>query len=572
MPGAPNGLPAHRPPRLGERLVSAGIVTESELQTALQEQDRRGVRLGEALHELGLVDEEQLLPLLAEQLGVESVRVREGLVDPEAVHLLPRSMATEIAALVLFRVGDEVTVAMADPGDLDASDRISRITGCRVRPVLALRTNLERMVTRCYEEDFSVDDVTAAIDVDSMEIDTETIEIDARGIEAMADGSPVINLVNYAIIQAVRQGASDIHIEPGQKHTSVRFRVDGVLREVLRPRRDLHPAIVSRVKVMAKLDISEHRIPQDGRIHVRIEQREIDLRVSTLPTVLGQKVVLRVLDRQNLTFDLNCLGIPTDSLATLRGMLGRPNGLVLVTGPTGSGKTTTLYSAIELIKGVHQNIVTVEDPVEYQLSMINQVPVGRDSGMTFATALRSILRQDPDVILVGEIRDTETAEVAIQAALTGHLVLSTLHTGDAASTITRLQDMGVAPFKLASALVGVVAQRLVRKICPSCKTSYYPPESLLTELQYQGDHRNPFSRGAGCAKCFDSGHLGRTGIYEVMQATPAVKGAILRAEGAEAIREVHRKQGGTSLFREGLRLAEAGTTSLEEVSRVAMVE
>jgi type IV pilus assembly protein PilB len=558
--------------RLGERLVNEGLVSEQNLQLALQEQTRRGVRLGEALLELGLVDEGRLLPLLAEQLGVESVRIRDGLVDPETVRLISRSAATDLNALVLFRVDDEITLAMADPGDLDAIDRVARMTGHRVRPVLALRSNLEKMISRCYEDDFSVDEMTADVDVDAMELDSEAIEIDFRGIESLADGSPVINLVNYAIIQAVRQGASDIHIEPGQKHTSVRFRVDGLLREIMRPKREIHPAIVSRVKVMAKLDIAEHRLPQDGRIHVRLENREIDLRVSTLPTVLGQKVVLRVLDRANITFDLNRLGIPDQSLSTMRGMLSRTNGLVLVTGPTGSGKTTTLYSAIELIKGVHSNVVTVEDPVEYQLGLINQVPVGRDSGMTFANALRSILRQDPDVILVGEIRDAETAEVAIQAALTGHLVLSTLHTSDAAGAITRLHDMGVAPYKLASALLGVVAQRLVRSLCPHCQTIHYPPESLLRELKYGGDMRRGFIRGAGCSKCFDTGHHGRTGIYEVMRVSPEIRLAMLQHDSAEAIRKLHLAQGGTTLLREGLRLAEEGVTSLEEVGRVAMIE
>lgn len=559
-------------PRLGERLVREGLISESNLQLALQEQDRSGLRLGEALYQLGLVDENRLLPLLAEQLGVQSVRLRDGLVDPETVRLIPHAIATELNALVLFRVHDELTVAMADPGDLDAIDRVARITGTRIRPVLALGTNLQKMISRCYEDDFSVDEMTADIDVDAVEIDSEAIEIDFRGLESLADGSPVINLVNYAIIQAVRQGASDIHIEPGHKHTSIRFRVDGLLREVMRPKRELHPAIVSRVKVMAKLDIAEHRLPQDGRIHVRLENREIDLRVSTLPTVLGQKVVMRVLDRASITFDLNQLGIPNHTLGNLRKMLSRTNGLLLVTGPTGSGKTTTLYSAIELIKGIHTNVVTVEDPVEYQLGLINQVPVGRDSGMTFAGALRSILRQDPDVILVGEIRDAETAEVAIQAALTGHLVLSTLHTSDAAGAITRLQDMGIAPYKLASALIGVVAQRLVRSLCPHCQTPHYPPETLLQELHYSGDHRRAFMRGSGCAKCFDTGHSGRIGIYELMQITQDIRMAMLEHSDVDKIRQLHLSQGGTTLLREGLRLAEEGITSLEEVGRVAVIE
>lgn len=569
-------LEANRPvadsPRLGERLLSAGLIKAGDLDLALREQARRGIRLGETIHELGLIEEQTLLPLLGEQLGIPAVRIREGLVDPDSVRLLPRSLAIELGALVLFRVDEEITVAIADPSNLDTLDRISRATGLRVRPVLAMRTNIEKMIPRCYEEDFAVDDVTASVDVDGVELHTEAIEIDFRGIESLADGSPVINLVNYAIIQAVRQGASDIHIEPGAKYTSIRFRIDGLLREVLRPRRELHAAIISRIKVMAKLDIAEHRVPQDGRLHVRLENREIDLRVSTLPTVLGQKCVLRILDRARLTFDLNKLGIPNDSLLPLRRMLHRTNGLILVTGPTGSGKTTTLYSAIELVKGIHNNIVTVEDPVEYQLELINQVHVGRESGLSFASALRSILRQDPDVILVGEIRDLETAEVAIQAALTGHLVLSTLHTSDAVGAVTRLQDMGVAPFKIASALLGVVAQRLLRKVCSHCQLPYYPPEAILKELRYTGDYRRSFIRGAGCPKCFDSGHAGRTGIYELLQVTPEIRSLIFDKCGVEALRRAHVQQGGRTLLDEGLRIAEEGITSLEEVQRLAIIE
>ncbi len=474
----------------GERLVSAGLLSRSELDGALQKQSAGGQRLGEILAELGLVDEQELLPLLAEQLGVPAVRLRDGLVDPVAVRLVPRAIAERYCALAMFRVRDELTIAMADPQDLDAIDRISRLTGLRLRPVLALRSNLIKLLPRCYDDEFSIDAVTAGVDVDSVEVElnSEAIDLDAMRIDQLGENSPAVSMVNYAIIQAIRQGASDIHIEPGARHTAVRFRVDGLLREVLRPRRELHPAIVSRIKVMAKLDIAEHRQPQDGRIHIRLERREIDLRVSTLPTVLGEKVVLRVLDRQRVTFDLQRLGMNPNALMSLQRMLHRPHGLFLACGPTGSGKTTTLYSAIEALKGTTRNVVTVEDPVEYQLELINQVQVNHEQGLTFAAALRSILRQDPDIVLLGEIRDRETAEVAVQAALTGHLVLSTLHTNDAAGAITRLRDMGVEQFKIAAALVGVVAQRLVRTVCPHCRTTHYPPAQMLSELRYNGIH------------------------------------------------------------------------------------
>jgi type II secretory ATPase GspE/PulE/Tfp pilus assembly ATPase PilB-like protein len=411
--------------------------------------------------------------------------------------------------------------------------------------------------------------MTADLDVEQLELETEAIDLDLSGMQHLADGSPVINLVNYAIVQAVSQGASDIHIEPGNKSTSVRFRIDGTLREVMKPRKDLHAAIVSRIKVMSKLDIAEHRQPQDGRLHVRMNRHDVDLRISTLPTVLGEKVVMRVLDRKSVTFDLNQLGMPDDSLKIAHRMLARPHGLVLVTGPTGSGKTTTLYSAIELIKGIERNIITVEDPVEYQLELISQVQVQTDSGVTFAGALRSILRQDPDVIMLGEIRDRETAETAIQAALTGHLVLSTLHTNDSASAITRLVDMGIERFKIAAALVGVIAQRLVRNLCVNCREPYYPSARLLEQMHYRGDVRHAFARSRGCSQCFESGYRGRSGIYELLESNAELRAMI--NDGA-TLDQLRGGQAGSTLLSEGIRLAAAGTTSLEEVGRVAVAD
>lgn len=557
---------------LGELLLRASIITADELEAALTKQSTKQLRLGEALSELGLIEEDQLLPFLGQQLGVPTVRLREGLVDPKIVRELPRAKAESISALAMFKVRGELTVAMAEPQNLQQVDEIERITGCTVRPVLAFSSAIQKLLPRCYEENFSVDAVTADMDGNAVQLENDTLRVDLQQIESMADGSPVISLVNYMIVHAVRQGVSDIHIEPGRQHSSVRFRVDGQLREVLRPRRDLHPAIVSRVKVMGKLDIAEHRMPQDGRMHVLVEGRDIDLRISTLPTVLGEKVVLRVLDRHNITFNLDRLGVADDQLQRMKRMLGKPHGLLLVTGPTGSGKTTTLYSAVELIKSVHRNIVTVEDPVEYQLGMINQVQVSSTKGMNFAGVLRSILRQDPDVIMVGEIRDAETAEVAIQAALTGHLVLSTLHTNDSASAITRLQDMGIASYKIAAALVGVIAQRLLRTICPHCRTQYYPAAELLEMLHYQGDKRRQFSRGEGCRHCYDTGCKGRVGIYEVLTITPEMRDIIGRSSSLRELQQCHRQQGGTTLLEEGLKRAEEGKTSLDEVLEVALFE
>ena len=576
---------AHAEVPLGQRLIDAGLLRDDQLDSALSHQaaeskragddDADGKqskrvqtkRLGEVVAELGLVDEGDLLPLLGEQLGVEGVRLREGLIDPVAVRMIPREYAERLRALPLMRVRDELTVAMADPHDLAAVDALARVSGCRIRPVFTLASGISRLLPRCYEDDFSVDSVTADLDVEQLELETEAIDLDLSGTQQLAEGSPVINLVNYAIVQAVNQGASDIHIEPGHKSTSVRFRIDGSLREVMKPRKDLHAAIVSRIKVMSKLDIAEHRQPQDGRLHVRMNRRDVDLRVSTLPTVLGEKVVMRVLDRQSITFDLNQLGMPEHSLKVTHHMLGRPHGLVLVTGPTGSGKTTTLYSAIELIKGIERNIITVEDPVEYQLELINQVQVQTESGVTFAKALRSILRQDPDVLMVGEIRDRETAEMAIQAALTGHLVLSTLHTNDSVSAIMRLVDMGVERFKIAAALVGVVAQRLVRNLCANCREPFYPSARMLQELRYEGESRHTFARSRGCTQCSETGFRGRSGIYEVLQINALLRSMINDGANLDQLREAHE---GPTLLSEGLRLAADGKTSLEEVGRVAL--
>ena len=554
---------------LGERLVRSGILSEMELETALLEQKSKDLRLGEVLIGLGFVQESDLLPLLGEQLGVTTVRLREGLVDPEVVHLLPRERAEAMNALAMFSVRGTLYVAMNEPQNLRAVDEIERLTGQPVRPVLASRDAIQKILARCYESDFSVDAVTADMDADAVEMNPDAFELDLHDMQSLAEGSPIINLVNYIIVHAVRQGASDIHIEPGHQHTSIRYRVDGQLREVLRPRRDFHSAMVSRIKVMGRMDIAEQRNPQDGRIHVVVEKQEIDLRCSTVPTVIGEKVVMRVLDKRNVTFNLNDLGLPDRQLGPMKQMLEKPYGLMLVTGPTGSGKTTTLYSSIELIKSISKNIVTVEDPVEYQLDLINQIQTGGTESMNFATALRAILRQDPDIIMVGEIRDVETAEIAVQAALTGHLVLSTLHTNDSASAVTRLVDMGIAPYKIAAALVGVVSQRLVRTICPRCRMSYYPRAEYLEMIHYEGDTRRQFEKGRGCDGCYDTGFKGRKGIYEIMTASKELRRLISNNASLEELRECMQKQGGTNLLQEGIALAEEGHTSLEEVVRVA---
>ena len=557
---------------LGQRLLGADLIDAEELEAALNHQSQKGQKLGESLLELGFANEEQLLPFMEAQLGVPAVRLREGILDPAAVRLIPHNLAKELQALALFRVRDELIVAIDEPQDLDAIDRIERVSGLTVKPVFAFSAAIERMLRRAYEEDFRVDAVTADMDESAVELQLDQSDVDISSVHDLVDGSPVINLVNYLVLQAIRKNASDIHIEPSRKFGTVRFRIDGQLVEMLRPRRDIYPAIVSRIKVMARLDIAEQRFPQDGRCQVVADNKEVDLRVSTLPTVLGEKVVIRILDKQRLTFNLDELGILPDTLSIIKNLLKKPYGLVLVTGPTGSGKTTTLYSALELIKSPTRNIVTVEDPVEYQIELVNQVQADGTRGMKFASALRSILRQDPDVIMVGEIRDAETAQVAVQAALTGHLVLSTLHTNDSVSAITRMLDMEVESYKLAAALVGVVAQRLVRTICPKCKATYYPSADYLKALHYDGDMRRSFSRGEGCRDCYDTGFQGRTGIYEVLPANAELRQMISDSTPLETIRGWYKKQGLRTLLEGGLSLAEQEVSSLEEVARIAFVE
>ena len=557
---------------LGQRLLRAGLIDEEQLEKALELHGNHGLRLGEALVSLGLLTETDLLPLIGHQLDFPWAKLREGLVDPEIVRIIPRDIAEQLSCLALFKVHSQLTVAMAEPQNLETVDLLEELTGLTIRPVLSLKSSIDRLLPRCYEEDFKVDALTADLDGGAIELKSEEVFFDTDSIQVLADGSPVINLVNYLIVQAVRQGASDIHIEPSQRSSIIRFRVDGRLREILKPRRYMHPAVVSRIKVMAKLDIAEQRKSQDGRFHVRVDDREVDMRVSALPTVLGEKVVMRVLDRSSITFDLDKLGMPENRLSTIRKILHRPHGLVLVTGPTGSGKTTTLYSAVETIKHSGCNVVTVEDPVEYQLDLVNQVQVNSARQMTFASALRSILRQDPDIILVGEIRDAETAEVAIQAALTGHLVLSTLHTNDSASTITRLRDMGIPPYKISASLAGIIAQRLIRKVCPKCRSSYYPTADQAELVGYEEMPNKPFTRGSGCDHCFDTGYTGRQGIYEVLAVDSRVRDLIAGEGAISEFKRQLKNQGSATLLEEARTLAEAGVTTIEEAIRVAMTD
>ncbi|MFG0327433.1 MAG: GspE/PulE family protein [Phycisphaerales bacterium JB037] len=556
--------------RVGEALVQQGIISEDQLGAALEQQRSTGQRLGEMLVDQGVITSSTLVHALANTLGVPGVQLRHGLIDPALLKLIGPEEAERLVALPMFRVHNELTVAMAEPLSLPAIDRLERLTECRIRPVLALEANILEFVGKYASGDVDVDAFLTSLSESDVEV-VERERVDEgpeTNLDRMVAGSPIINLVNVALLTAVKEGASDIHIEPDKKGTRIRHRVDGVLRDLMKPPAGMHAAIVSRVKVIGKMDIAEKRLPQEGRVRIVAEGREIDLRVSSIPTLLGEKLVVRILDKQNLRVRMEDLGFHPDTLERLLRVLRQPHGITLVTGPTGSGKTTTLYSALDLLRSPETNIVTVEDPVEYQLDLVNQIQVNEQIGMTFARALRSILRQDPDIIMVGEIRDEETARVAVQAALTGHGVLATLHTNDAAGAVARLLDMGIEPYLLSSALNGVVAQRLARTICSGCAAKYYPDAITLADAGLSHMAGKPFRKGLGCQQCHDSGFQGRLGIYEVLEVTPLVRRLIHRAAAAHELREQAARDGSMALRDEGVRLAVDGKTSLEEILRV----
>jgi len=556
--------------RIGEVLLDEGVISKEQLDHALSEQKQGGQMLGEMLVDQGVIASAVLVRALANRLGMPGCQLRHGLIDPELLKLIGHEEAEHLKVIPMFRVRDTLTVAMAEPQSVPTIDRLRQITGCKVRPVLALQANISEFIQKYKAGNVDVDAFLTSLTEQDVEV-IEREQVDegpTTDLDRMVEGSPVINLVNVALLTALKDKASDIHIEPDHKGTRIRYRIDGVLRDLMKPPPGMHAAIVSRIKVIGKMDIAEKRLPQEGRVRLVAEGRHIDLRVSSMPTLLGEKLVIRILDKENLHVRLEDLGFRPETLMVFQEMLDRPHGLLLVTGPTGSGKTTTLYSAIDLVRSPELNIVTVEDPVEYQLDLVNQVQVRESIGMTFARALRSILRQDPDVIMIGEIRDQETARVAVQAALTGHLVLATLHTNDAPGAVARLLDMSIEPYLLASALNGVVAQRLARTICAGCATRYYPSERVLADAGLHEHVGRAFHKGAGCQQCHNSGFHGRIGIYEVMEVTPEMRRMIHLAAPTHELRQKQRQRGMLDLRSEGVLIALEGRSSLEEVLRV----
>jgi type IV pilus assembly protein PilB len=495
------------------------------------------------------------------------VRLRAGLYDTVVVHLLDKESATRMRVLPLFKVRGVLSLATSDPQSIPINDEVEERTGCEVRPVLARREDILATINEAYSGNEYADTILDDVD-DDFQVVENLVPDDYSVIDEMAEGSPVINLVNSVIQRAVRDGVSDIHIEPSRSKSRIRFRIDGVLYEVTAPRAELHPAIVSRLKVMANLDIAERRMPQDGRVQVHTQGRAVDLRFSSLPSLFGEKVVLRVLDKNQSLLDVNKLGMADGNLSLYKQLLARSYGLILATGPTGSGKTTSLYAALNYLNSIEKNIVTIEDPVEYQIEIVNQNEVREHIGLGFAKVLKHVLRQDPDIIMVGEIREQETAEIAVQAALTGHLVLSTLHTNSAIGAITRMIDMGVEPYLLSSALIGVLGQRLVRTICPSCKTTFIAPPDLVSRYAWEASGTVHLARGRGCPECYDSGYKGRVGIHEVLDADDGLQQMVMSNPGREELAEYIKQRRMRTLFDDGLERVRQGLTTIEEVSRV----
>ncbi len=551
-------LPQPKRRRLGDILISEGLITPDQLDHALAEQKRHGGKLGTILKTLGIVSEIDIAKTIAAQMKIPHVSLTTMIVDPDVVGLITEGLARRHQVIPVAKKEHLLTLAMADPLNIYALDEVRQVTGLEVESVIATETEVMGAIDRFYGVSSTMEQAMKDVDVQGRPGRPERTE---------GEDAPVVKLVNSILGQAVREGASDIHIEPDQEVVRVRYRVDGLLREAMTPPRALHAGITSRVKIMADLDIAEKRIPQDGRIETKVGDREVDIRVSTLPTIFGEKVVLRLLDKSGTSYRMEDLGFPADMLDLFRSVIRKPYGLILVTGPTGSGKTTTIYGALQAIRSVTQNIVTIEDPVEYQIGMINQVPVNPKVGVTFATGLRSILRQDPDVIMVGEIRDRETATIAIQAALTGHLVFSTLHTNDSPGAVTRLIDIGVEPFLISSSLLCVLAQRLVRRICSHCGQPDRPPPELLSGLGL-AEKKVSFRKGAGCPECRQTGYLGRIGIYEMLSISESLRELIVRRSSSSQLKAAAIKTGFRPLRIQGLIQAAQGVTTLEEVLRV----
>ncbi|EKD68404.1 MAG: hypothetical protein ACD_47C00646G0004 [uncultured bacterium] len=569
---------------LGQILINANLITDKQLDESLKEQRRTGQTLGYILISKNYISQQDLINFFESKLGIPYANLTNYVIDPEIVKIVPYDIASKYNLIPLLKVKNTLTIAMLDPLDSFVIDSLKYTTGCEIKPLVSTREEIEKALELYYNvKKSSKAEVTAeneAADLNELQQFANKLQgiPDAlANIDGSSDNAaPVIKLVNLIILKAIADGASDIHIEPSDKNLRTRYRIDGILHEVMTLSKALEPAVTSRIKVMANMDISEKRIPQDGRAEMKFQNRSIDLRISSFPCVHGEKIVLRILDKTGIMIPLEDLGFAPEVLEKFKMVIRKPNGIILVTGPTGSGKSTTLYASLDKINSVDKNIVTIEDPVEYELSVINQSQVNVKAGFTFAGGLRSILRQDPDIVMVGEIRDNETAEIAIRAALTGHLVFSTLHTNDASGAVTRLIDMKIEPFLISSSIICVMAQRLIRKICANCKTAYIPSPQFIDKINQLVEANLPDNfelyRGTGCAFCKHTGFKGRTTINELLVPNEKIHAAIVERAPTSVIKKEARLNGMKTLREDGIYKVIEGLTTIEEVIRVTQID
>ncbi|MFA6079066.1 MAG: ATPase, T2SS/T4P/T4SS family [Candidatus Omnitrophota bacterium] len=562
--------------KLTQILISKNILKQGDIETALNVQKEKGGSLSDVLVQLGLVSKNDLMVVLSKELGIPPINLSRYKIDPAVIKLIPKKTAKQYKIVPIAKMGETLTIATADPLNVFVMDDMRTLTGFKINPIITNDKDLREAINQYYEEDMLttvekiVDDMSAGSDIKVLEDGSSQDSATSSDLLKMTQDAPVVKITNMLLTEAVNLRASDVLVEPLENEMRIRYRVDGILQEGKRPPKSLHSAIISRLKVMSDLNIAERRLPQDGRFKVRLHGREIDFRISVLPSSKGEKVALRILDKSQAMLDIDKLGLDQHALDEIKKASARPHGMILICGPTGCGKTTTLYSVLAYANSPEDNVVTVEDPVEYVIDGLNQVAARPDIGLTFASALRSILRQDPDIIMIGEIRDFETVDIAIKSALTGHLVLSTVHTTSATGSIVRLVNMGVEPFLITSSLVLVGAQRLVRRICRGCREPYVPDKTVLEKLNIKLEKGQTFFRGKGCSTCLKTGYKGRLPLIEVLPISPAIKELILAGAQEHKIREVARREGMITLRENGVKSVIEGMTSIEEVLRVTV--
>ncbi len=556
---------------LGESLVEDGIMTADQLKQAQTEEKRTGQKFSKVLVKLGFIDESDLVSYISDKLNVPRIELGNYLIDPKIADLVPEELARKYELIPVLKIGNRLTCAMVDPWNIFAIDEIRSKTGLVIEPAVATEAEIKKALNEHYGAKGSMEDLIKSLDEQKLGVGGGK-EPDIKKLQGIVEEPVVIKIVNLVIMKAIRERASDIHIEPEEEILKIRIRVDGMLHEMTSPPKHLQSALISRIKIMSDLNIAERRVPQDGRFTLKMEGKQVDVRVSCVPTIYGENVVLRLLDASSALLGLEVLGFSKPMLEKFKKLIIRPHGIILVTGPTGSGKTTTLYASLDKINTEEKNIITIEDPVEYKLAGVRQIQVDTKVDLTFANGLRSILRQDPNIIMVGEIRDLETAEIAVQAALTGHLVFSTLHTNDAPGAITRLTDMGVEPFLVSSSLIGILAQRLVRKICPECKEKHTPTKEELKDIGLDASEKIDFYKGKGCVTCMNTGYKGRISIYELMVPDEKIHNAIIAKAPTDEIRKLALEAGMVTMMQDGIEKVRQGITSVEEVLRVTREE